>query len=61
MNMIVVRSRAFLLKCLVWLQLWQSRHYTEWIPDFGEKTYYTLNDKGYHQNQSGVVQKLYIL
>ena len=28
-------------------------HYTEWIPAFGEKTYYKLDHKGYHHNQDG--------
>ena len=50
----LVLGRALLSMCLVWLQVWQSKHYTAWIPAFCEKTYYTLNHKGYDHNQDGV-------
>ena len=40
----LVLGRAFLLMCLVWFQLWPSRHYFVWIPVFGEKTFYMLKD-----------------
>ena len=50
----LVLGKAFLLMYFVWLHQWPSRHYTEWIPGFGEKTYYMLDHKGYHRNQDGV-------
>ena len=50
----LVLGITLLSMCLVWLQLWPTRHYTEWIAAFGKKTYYTLGHKGYHHNQYGV-------
>ena len=55
MTLNLVLGRAFLMiRLAVCVQLWLSRHYTEWIPAFGEKTYYTLDHKMYHHNQGGV-------
>ena len=42
-------------------QLWPSRHYSEQIPVFREMTYYKVDHQGYHHNQDGARQKLYIL
>ena len=49
----LVLGRAFLLMCLVRLQLRSSRRYTEWIPAFGEKAHYALDHREYHHNQGG--------
>ena len=49
----LVLRRAFLSMCFVWLQLWPSRYYAEWIPD-NEKEYDVLDHQGYHNNQDGV-------
>ena len=61
MTLNLVLDRTLLLMGLVWFQLWPSRHYTDWIPAFGEKIYYTLYHKGYHRNQMGVIKALYIV
>ena len=50
----LVLGITFLSMCRLWLQLWPTRHYTEWIAAFGKKTYYTLGHKEYHHNQYGV-------
>ena len=51
MNLKLVLGKAFLSMCLVWLQLLPSRHYTEWVPAYGKKTYYKgYHHKGYHHS-----------
>ena len=49
-----ILGKVFLLRYLVLRQLWPSRHYTEKIPVYGERTYYKLDHKDCRQNQGRV-------